>query len=128
MRTPGWSLVTLLIVAPALLAQQPAAAPAPAAPPPSPANAQLVRPPRPREKVIRIHTLPQRAPGQPAVDDNFMGLLFGMSAQEAQRRYELTVMKQDQWYYYLSVKPRLAADRAEFTEARLALWVPGSAQ
>lgn len=78
----------------------------------------------PKQRVVRVHTLPQRAPGQPAVDDNFLGLLFGMSAQEAQRRYQLELVPKpnDKWYYYLRVKPRLAADKAEFTEARLVLF------
>jgi TIGR03009 family protein len=80
----------------------------------------------PKQKVIRAHQLPQRAPGQPAVDDNFMGLLFGMSAQEAQRRYDLTLTGQDGNYYYLNVLPRLPADKAEFTKARLALYAAGS--
>src|SRR4051794_31863084 len=47
---------------------------------------------RPQQKAVRIHQLPQRAPGQPAVDDNFLGLLFGMSSQEAKRRYELQLV------------------------------------
>jgi TIGR03009 family protein len=79
---------------------------------------------RPQQKLVRVHTLPQRAPGQPAVDDNFMSLLFGMSAQEAKRRYDLTLVPndKDQFYHYLLVKPRMAADKAEFTDARLVLW------
>jgi TIGR03009 family protein len=80
----------------------------------------------PKQKVVRVHQLPQRAPGQPAVDDNFMGLLSGMSMQEAQRRYELKLIPkpEDNWYQYLLVKPRLPADKAEFTEARLVLFRP----
>ena len=40
----------------------------------------------PKQQLIRVHTIPQRAPGQPALDDNFLGLMFGMSAQETRRR------------------------------------------
>jgi TIGR03009 family protein len=78
---------------------------------------------QPTQKLVRVHQLPQRAPGQPAIDDNFLGLLFGMSAVEAQRRYELRLVPKpgDVWWYYISVKPRLASDRAEFAEARLVL-------
>jgi TIGR03009 family protein len=76
----------------------------------------------PKQKIVRIHQLPQKAPGQPAIDDNFLGLLFGMSAQEAQRRYDLQLVKTDANYHYILVKPRMAADKAEFIEARLVLW------
>jgi TIGR03009 family protein len=77
----------------------------------------------PTQKLVRVHTVPQRAPGQAAIDDNFMGLLFGMSAQEAQRRYELRLVPKpgDNWWYYIYVKPRTPTDRAEFSEARLVL-------
>jgi TIGR03009 family protein len=79
---------------------------------------------RPQQKAVRVHTIPQRAPGQPAMEDNFMGLLFGMSSQEAKRRYDLQLKEKagDTWYSYLLVKPRMPADKAEFTEARLVLW------
>lgn len=76
----------------------------------------------PKQKTVRVHQLPQKAPGQPAMDDNFLGLLFGMSAQEAQRRYELKLAGTDKYYYYILVKPRMAADKAEFIEAQLVLW------
>jgi TIGR03009 family protein len=77
---------------------------------------------QPRQKLLRIHQLPQRMPGQPAIDDNFLGLLFGMSAQEAQRRYSLKLKGSDANYHYILVTPRLPKDRAEFIEARLVLW------
>lgn len=78
---------------------------------------------KPKEKIVRVHALPQRGPGQAAFDDNFLGLLFGMSAQEAKRRYDMKLVKSDQYYHYLIVKPLLPGDKAEFTEARLVLWV-----
>jgi TIGR03009 family protein len=78
---------------------------------------------RPQQKLVRVHDLPQRGPGQGPVEDNFLSFLFGMEAREAKRRYELTLEKTDKWYYYLLVKPRFAPDRADFTVARLALWV-----
>jgi TIGR03009 family protein len=76
----------------------------------------------PKQQLIRVHTIPQRAPGQPAVDDNFMGLMFGMSVQETQRRYQLELVKTDANYHYILVSPRLPADKAEFNKARLVLW------
>jgi TIGR03009 family protein len=77
---------------------------------------------RPKDQIVRVHQLPQRAPGQPALDDNFLGFLFGMEAREAKRRYDLRLVKQDQWYDYLIVRPLMPADKAEFTEARLVLY------
>jgi TIGR03009 family protein len=78
----------------------------------------------PKQQLIRIHQLPQKAPGQPAIDDNFLGLLFGMSALEAQRRYDLRVVPkpEDKHYHYVEVTPRMTSDRAEFIKARLVLW------
>jgi TIGR03009 family protein len=189
MRLPGWSLVTVLLIVPAVLAQQPQPAPPlnPAVPDPLlgllqqweqkmksigsiqaeiqrthtdtvvnqtrvfVGTAKFLRDPeradlhlklkdnpqvyerflftgtylyefRPKEMLVRVHTVPQRAPGRPALDDNFLGLLFGMSVQETQRRYQLELVKTDANYYYIVVTPRLTPDKAEFTKARLALW------
>ena len=33
----------------------------------------------------------------------------------------MTLLKEDQWYAYIEVKPKLAEDKAEFSVARLAL-------
>lgn len=76
---------------------------------------------RPQQKLIRVHQLPQRAPGQPAVEDGFLSFLFGIEAKELKKRYDMTLMRQDQWYGYVHVKPVAAADKAEFSEARLAI-------
>jgi TIGR03009 family protein len=204
MHTPGWSLATLLLTAPALFAQAPQARPGaqPAAPPGQPAAAAPPADPRldtlllqweqrmkaiqaldakverhetdpltnavtvfhgtarflrdgyradlylvkktnpqvyerflctgpylyefrPKDKLVRAHALPQRAPGQPPVDDNFLGFLFGMEAREAKRRYDLRLVDPkvpDPHYYYLLVRPRFPADQAEFTEARVVLF------
>jgi TIGR03009 family protein len=74
----------------------------------------------PAQKEIRRYELPRRRPGQVA-DDNFLTFLFGMKADEARKRYELTLSKEDAWYIYIEVTPRLAADRATFTRARFVL-------
>lgn len=75
----------------------------------------------PKQQLIRAHALPQRAPGQPIVDNSFVGFLAGMSAVEARRRFDMALLKEDQWYAYIEVKPKLPADKAEFSVARLAL-------
>jgi TIGR03009 family protein len=76
----------------------------------------------PKQSLVRVHQLPQKAAGQLATDDNFLGLMFGMSVQEVQRRYDLKLVKTDANYHYILIKPRLPADRQEFVEARLVLW------
>lgn len=75
----------------------------------------------PKQKLIRVHALPQRAPGQPLVDNSFVGFLAGMGAAEAKRRFEMTLLKEDEWYAYIEVKPIRPEDKVEFSKARLAL-------
>jgi TIGR03009 family protein len=74
----------------------------------------------PANKIIRAHELPQNQQGQLA-DDNFLSFLFGMKAEEAKRRYDLKLVKEDEWYIYIEVTPRFAADKADFQKARLTL-------
>lgn len=74
----------------------------------------------PQLKEIHAHHLPPPRPGQVA-EDNFLGFLFGMKAEEAKRRYELTLQKEDQYYVYIGVTPRFDADKADFKAARLVL-------
>jgi TIGR03009 family protein len=77
----------------------------------------------PANKQVRIYDLSDPKTGQVA-DDNFLSFLFGMKAEEAKRRYQLTLVKgppEDQWYYYIDVLPRYDADKVDFTRARLVL-------
>jgi TIGR03009 family protein len=74
----------------------------------------------PAQKEIRAYEIPRPKPGQVA-DDNFMSFMFGMKAEEAKKRYSLTLAKEDKWYIYVDVVPRFAADKAEFARARLVL-------
>jgi len=78
---------------------------------------------RPQNKKLNIHVLTPPKPGQIA-DDSFLGFMFGMRAEEAKGRYEIQFAPkaEDEWYYYLFVKPKSTADQAEFTIARLALF------
>jgi TIGR03009 family protein len=75
---------------------------------------------KPAQKEIRFYEVPKPKPGQVA-DDNLMSLLFGMKAEEAQRRYSLKLAKEDQYYIYVDIAPRSAADRSDFQRARLVL-------
>ncbi len=75
---------------------------------------------RPLEKEVRVYELPKPRPGQVA-NDNLMALLFGMKAGQAKSRYDLRLAKEDQYYIYVDIAPRVAEDRADFQRARLVL-------
>jgi hypothetical protein len=67
--------------------------------------------------------MPKPKAGAAAVGDNAStGLLFGMKAEEAKRRYEMTLYKVDAHYVYVDIVPRFPADKADFTRARLVLF------
>jgi TIGR03009 family protein len=76
----------------------------------------------PAEKVIKAHPVPQAKQGGGQVaEDNFLSFLFGMKAEEAKRRYDLKLNKEDQHYVYIDVVPRSDQDKADFQRARLVL-------
>lgn len=74
----------------------------------------------PRTKTLNIHELANQQ-GQ-IVQDNFLNFLFGMQADEAKRRFQISLAKEDPHYVYLFVDPKYASDRQDFTKARLVLW------
>ncbi|MSR29938.1 MAG: hypothetical protein EXR99_00395 [Gemmataceae bacterium] len=69
-------------------------------------------------KEIRAFELPKPKPGQVA-EDSFMSFLFGMKAEEAMKRYNMRLVKEDQYYFYVEIFPRNPADRADFQRARV---------
>jgi TIGR03009 family protein len=75
----------------------------------------------PQQKTIYQHELPKPAQvGQ----NNFLSFIFGMRAAAAKQRYVLTWVPpaaNDKWYYYIDIRPRDAADKADFSRARLYL-------
>jgi TIGR03009 family protein len=77
---------------------------------------------RPKSKTVQVIELPPPKPGAEGVgDDGFLSFLFGMKAEEAKRRYDLKLVKEDQWWVYLEVVPKLQADKQDFQKARLVL-------
>lgn len=74
----------------------------------------------PANKTIRVHELPPPKAGQVA-DDNFLSFLFGMKAEEARKRYDLRLAKEDQHYIYIEIFPMQPSDKADFARARLTL-------
>jgi TIGR03009 family protein len=73
----------------------------------------------PAQKEIRVYDMTPK-PGEVS-DENFLGFLLGMKAEEAQRRYELKLAKEDQFYIYVDIAPRFPNDKAEFQRARIVL-------
>lgn len=73
-----------------------------------------------QNKEVRAHELPPTKPGQ-EFEDNVLSFLFGLKAEEAKRRYELKLAKEDQWYVYIEIQPKAAADKADFQRARVVL-------
>jgi TIGR03009 family protein len=74
----------------------------------------------PAQKEIRAYEMPKPKPGQVA-EDGFLGLLFGMKAEEAKRRFILSLFKEDTYYIYVDITPRFPSDKADFKRARLVL-------
>jgi len=73
----------------------------------------------PANKLIRVHEMPA-SKGQK--EDDLLSFLFGMKANDAKQRYQIALdPAPDQWYFYLKIQPKLAQDKADFTQARLVL-------
>ncbi len=79
---------------------------------------------RPQYKKLVIHELPPAKFG--AFDNNLLSFLFGMSAMDAKRRYELSLTRDlgpdNPYYIYIGIKPRYVEDRKEFVDAQMVLY------
>lgn len=56
-----------------------------------------------------------------------LALLTGLTAAELKERFEVGLLKTDDHYVYLDIRPRSDRDRREFQHLRLALYGPGRA-
>lgn len=74
----------------------------------------------PGRKEIWQHEVPKPKAGVP-MEDNFLGLVFGMKAEQAKKRYDLRLYKVDAHYVYVDIAPKYPDDKAEFSAARLVL-------
>jgi TIGR03009 family protein len=83
-------------------------------------NGPLVYKWEPKLKEIHLYELEKPQQGQVS-DDNFVSFMFGMKAAQAKARYQMVFSNEDQYYYYIDVFPKSAADKVEFTRARLVL-------
>jgi TIGR03009 family protein len=70
-------------------------------------------------KEVRAYELPRNAKGA-MPDDNFLGM-FGLRSDEARRRYDLKLSREDANFIYIDIKPRLPRDLEEFTQAQIVL-------
>lgn len=78
----------------------------------------------PANKEIIIHQLPVKKEGQQVSDENFLGFMFGMKAEDAKKRYGLQVepgKEKDPYYVYIAIQPREDRDKADFEVAQLVL-------
>src|SRR5262249_13785938 len=70
----------------------------------------------PANKEIVIHQLPVKKDGKVS-DENFLGFMFGMKAEDAKKRYGLQVTpgkEKDPYYVYIDIQPREDRDKADF--------------
>jgi TIGR03009 family protein len=77
----------------------------------------------PAAKEIKVFDLPKPKPGQVG-DDNVLSFLFGMKAESAKKRYDMSLTPDkvnDPYYVYIDVKPLQQADKDEFLRARIVL-------
>lgn len=78
----------------------------------------------PANNTIRVHTMPDNKKGGIG-QESFLSFLFGMGAEEAKKRYDLTHVAPnppDKFYHYILIKPKLEHDKTDFIEARLSLF------
>jgi TIGR03009 family protein len=68
---------------------------------------------------VQARELPKSRPGA-MPDDNFLGM-FGLQADEAKRRYSLTLTKADANFIYIDILPRFARDKEDFEKAQIVL-------
>jgi TIGR03009 family protein len=73
----------------------------------------------PKQKTIRVHELPLVLWGRDLTDP--YSLLLFPKAREVRKRYDLKLVKEDQWYAYIELLPRSQEDKGNFDRARVVL-------
>ena len=74
----------------------------------------------PKEKLIVIHDIPKN---DPASDNMILAFLRGMKADDAKKRFAMSLTKETEWYAYLMISPKSESDKQEFTAAQLTIWI-----
>lgn len=80
------------------------------------------------QKTITRWKLPDPQTSPNATDNLMLDFLAGLKAKDAQDRFDITLYKEDPqgYYIYLDIKPKLAKDKAEFQQLRMALYGPAT--
>lgn len=73
----------------------------------------------PKDKLIIIHDIPKDA----VADNLILAFLRGMKADDAKKRFALSLTKETEWYAYVYIQPKSEADKAEFASAQLTIFV-----
>ncbi|VTS02983.1 TIGR03009 domain-containing protein [Tuwongella immobilis] len=76
---------------------------------------------RPKNKLVRIHDMP-KGNGNAVADNASMSFIFGMKADEAKQRFQLTLRKEDNFWIYVDILPKYPADKQEFTKAQMVFY------
>jgi TIGR03009 family protein len=77
------------------------------------------------QKTITEHKLPDPKTNPTGATDNLiLDFMTGMKARDLKDRFDLKLFKEDQYYIYLDIKPKLAKDKQDFQQLRLALYGP----
>jgi TIGR03009 family protein len=71
-------------------------------------------------KALRVHPMPKDQPGG-GQRDAFLTFLFGMDVQQAKGRFKMHPDQHDENYHLILIEPLRAADKSDFTLARIAL-------
>jgi len=83
-------------------------------------NGQYIYEYSPKDKLIIIHDVPKN---DPTADNMILAFLRGMKADDAKKRFTMSLSKETEWYAYLYIQPKTDADKQEFSAAQLTIWV-----
>jgi TIGR03009 family protein len=80
-----------------------------------------------KEKLVVEHRIPKSTPN--SVGDNLlMEFMSGtMTANDVIKRFDLTLLKEEEFYVHIQIKPRLPKDLQEFESLTLVLYGPKTA-
>ncbi len=74
----------------------------------------------PHEKLVMVHEMPQN---NPANENYLISFLKGMKPSDAKKRYNIVLQKENEYYAYVLITPKYDADKQEFVQAQLAIWL-----
>ena len=83
-------------------------------------NGQYIYEYSPKDKLIIIHDIPKN---DPTSDNMILAFLRGMKADDAKKRFNMSVSKETEWYAYLLIQPKSEFDKQEFSAAQLTIWL-----